>query len=136
MKPKNNPTQKFYRCTLCGRIDGIVYDGGGKLVCCGQPMTEIIPNSVDADTHTHLPIISVDGTTVTVNIGENPHSMSEDHQILWISLATRQGNQRKPLAPTDKPVAEFAITATDEVVGAYAYCNLHGLWFTKWEKTK
>ena len=30
--------KKFYRCDHCGIIVGIVEEGGGTLVCCGEPM--------------------------------------------------------------------------------------------------
>ena len=34
----------------------------------------------------------------------------------------------RPLKPGEKPEASFALCEGDEVVAAYAYCNLHGLW--------
>jgi superoxide reductase len=54
--------------------------------------------------------------------------MLEAHYIQWILLETREGRQRKALKPGDKPAATFALTEGDEVVAAYEYCNLHGLW--------
>ena len=54
--------------------------------------------------------------------------MLEAHYIQWIVLETKEGCQRKALKPGDKPVAVFALTENDEVVAAYEYCNLHGLW--------
>ena len=32
------------------------------------------------------------------------------------------------LAPEEAPEAAFALAEGDEVVAAYDYCNLHGLW--------
>ena len=54
--------------------------------------------------------------------------MTAEHYIEWVSLQTKQGNQRKALHPGDAPVVEFAICDGDEVEAVYAYCNLHGLW--------
>ncbi len=54
--------------------------------------------------------------------------MQPEHYIEWISLHTKQGNQRKELKPGDAPKAVFALVDGDEVESAYAYCNLHGLW--------
>jgi superoxide reductase len=54
--------------------------------------------------------------------------MTEEHHIEWICLQTKQGRQRKALKPGERPVREFALVEGDEVVAAYAYCNLHGLW--------
>jgi len=27
-----------YKCELCGQVVQVVEEGGGELVCCGQPM--------------------------------------------------------------------------------------------------
>ena len=51
-----------------------------------------------------------------------------EHYIEWISIQTKQGNQRKELHPGEKPEACFALCKGDEVEAAYAYCNLHSLW--------
>jgi superoxide reductase len=47
---------------------------------------------------------------------------------MWIALETKQGAQRKELLPGKEPYAAFALAQDDEVVAAYEYCNLHGLW--------
>jgi len=120
--------QKFYRCAICGNIVGVVNNGGGQLTCCGQPMEEIVPNTTDAAQEKHVPVIEVNGQSVTVKVGAVAHPMTAEHFIQWISLSTEQGNQRKTLNPGDKPEATFAITAGDKVLDAFAYCNLHGLW--------
>ena len=56
------------------------------------------------------------------------HPMLDAHYIEWIILETKQGRQRKALKPGDEPKAVFALVPGDEVVAAYEYCNLHGLW--------
>ena len=56
------------------------------------------------------------------------HPMIEAHYITLIVLETKNGTQFKQLTPTDKPEAVFYIGEGDEVVAAYDYCNLHGLW--------
>ena len=48
--------------------------------------------------------------------------------IEWVSLHTKQGNQRKELHPGEKPEVCFALCEGDEVEAVYAYCNLHSLW--------
>ena len=65
---------------------------------------------------------------IYVKVGEAEHPMLPEHYIEWISLQTKQGNQRKELAPGEKPESCFAICEGDEVEAVYAYCNLHGLW--------
>lgn len=119
---------KFYVCKHCGNIIAYAENKGVPVVCCGEKMTELIPGSVDAAQEKHVPVIKVDGSLVTVTVGEVEHPMLEEHYIGWIALETKQGNQRKTLAVGGKPEAQFALVDGDEVVAAYAYCNLHGLW--------
>ena len=120
--------QKFFICERCGNIVAMVKEGGGRLVCCGQPMNEIIPGTKEASVEKHLPVYTVEGNCVTVNVGSIEHPMSEEHYIEWVSLQTKFGNQRKALAPTDKPTVCFSICEGAAVEAVYAYCNLHGLW--------
>jgi len=93
-------------------------------------MQEIIPNTVDAASEKHLPVISVVGNTVSIQVGSVEHPMTEQHYIQWIYIETKQGGQRKCLQPGDKPQAVFALD-NDQIISAYAYCNLHGLWKTE-----
>ncbi|MBO4680475.1 MAG: desulfoferrodoxin Dfx [Clostridiales bacterium] len=89
---------------------------------------EIIPNTTDAAGEKHVPVIEKDGSKVTVKVGEVEHPMLEAHYIMFIALETNKGYSVRHLNPGDKPVAEFALTDGEEVVAAYEYCNLHGLW--------
>ncbi len=119
---------KFYRCAHCGNIVAYIHDSGVRAICCGEEMKELIPNITDAAGEKHVPFIGADGQTVTVAVGSVEHPMMDVHYIEWIMLETKQGRQRKALKPGDKPVAVFALVPGDEVVAAYEYCNLHGLW--------
>lgn len=94
-------------------------------------MTELTANTTDAAVEKHVPVVTVNGNTVEVNVGSVTHPMEEKHFIEWIALETKNGNQLKYLKPGDAPKAVFALTEGDEVVRAYAYCNLHGLWADK-----
>ena len=119
---------KFYRCKVCGKIIAIVKDTGVPTICCGEEMEQIIPGTTDADVEKHVPVITVNGNTVEVKVGSVDHPMLPEHYIEWIALSTKQGNQRKCLKAGDAPKATFALVDGDEVVKAYAYCNLHSLW--------
>ena len=120
--------QRFFRCSRCGNIIAFVKESGAPVVCCGEKMEEIVPGSTDGALEKHVPVIETDGDTVTVRIGEAEHPMAEEHYIEWISIETEQGNQRKELKPGGEPKAVFALVPGDRVLGAYEYCNLHGLW--------
>ena len=120
--------QKFYVCSHCGNIIAKVKDVGVPVMCCGQKMTEIIPGTTEASQEKHIPVYQVEGNIVTVRVGAVDHPMTAEHLIEWVSLQTKQGNQRKILAPGQEPVVRFALCEGDEVEAVYAYCNLHGLW--------
>lgn len=119
--------KRFFICKHCGNIIGLIHASGAPVSCCGEHMTELIPNTVDAAQEKHVPVITVDGNKVTVQVGSVEHPMLDSHYIQWIYLETKHGGQRKALKPGDKPVATF-ILEDDEPVAAFEYCNLHGLW--------
>ncbi len=120
---------KFYVCKHCGNVVTFINESGAPLTCCGEVMSQIVPNTVDAATEKHVPVVTVDGNTVSVAVGSVEHPMTPEHSIQWIYLETDKGFQMKYLTPDDKPFASF--TLVDETaVAAYEYCNLHGLWKT------
>ena len=121
---------KFFRCELCGNMIGMVLDEGPVVVCCGKPMTELVPNTVEAAVEKHLPVVTSEGNSVTVAVGSVPHPMEDAHHISFVYIATENGGQRKCLAVGDEPRASFAFV-DDKPIAAYAYCNLHGLWKTE-----
>lgn len=125
--------KKFYICKHCGNMIGMIKSSGVNVVCCGDPMTELKPNTVEASQEKHLPVVTIEGNIVKVKVGSVEHPMTEEHHIAWIYLETEQGGQRKKQAVGSKPEAEFALAGGDKVVGVYEYCNLHGLWLTKVE---
>lgn len=121
----------FYLCEKCGNLVGMINESGVPMMCCGQKMTKIEPNTVEASTEKHLPVVSVEGNTVSVEIGSVAHPMSEEHSILWVYLRTDKGGQRKCLGAGSAPAVDFALTDGEKPVAVYAYCNLHGLWKTE-----
>ena len=120
--------QKFYICKHCGNIIAKVKDTGVPVICCGEPMSEIIPGTTDAAVEKHVPVWTVENGIVHVKVGSVEHPMLPEHYIEWVSLHTKQGNQRKELHPGEKPEVCFALCEGDEVEAVYAYCNLHSLW--------
>lgn len=122
--------RKFFICKHCGNIVGMVFDAKVPMMCCGEKMAELVPNTTDAAQEKHVPVISVDGNVVTVKIGSAPHPMTEAHLITWVYLETEKGGQRKVLHAGEAPEVKFALV-DDKPLAAYAYCNLHGLWMAK-----
>ena len=119
---------KFYKCEHCGNIVTFVKASGVPVMCCGQKMTELVPGTVDASLEKHVPVVSVEGSVVSVRVGAVEHPMVPEHFIQWVAVETSLGSQIKYLKPGQEPVAVFALTPGDKVVAAYEYCNLHGLW--------
>ena len=119
---------KFYVCEHCGNIVTKLTSAGVPIKCCGEEMKLLEAGVTDAAVEKHVPAVTVEGNLVKVVVGSVVHPMAEEHHIAWIALETKEGNQRKPLPVDGKPEATFALTDGDEVVAAYEYCNLHGLW--------
>ena len=69
--------KKFLRCEHCGNMVGVLNDSGVPMICCGEPMKELVPNTTDAANEKHVPVVTVEG----------------DH--------------RRALKPGEKPEAEF-----------------------------
>lgn len=121
---------RFYICEHCGNLVGMIHDAGVPLMCCGQKMTQLVPGTVDAAKEKHIPVVSVEGDIVKVEVGEISHPMGEDHHISWVYVQTDKGGQRKCLDTDSEPVVCFALR-DEKPVAVYAYCNLHGLWMTE-----
>lgn len=119
----------FLRCEICGNIIGMIHDSGATPVCCGQKMTQLVPNTVDAAQEKHVPVAERVGNEIRVKVGSVTHPMLEEHYIQWIAIASEKQTQRYVLKPGEAPEAVF-LTTGDEPVTVYEYCNLHGLWAT------
>ena len=118
---------RFYICEHCGNIIGLIRNAGVPMMCCGQKMTLLEPGTVEASHEKHIPVATVEGNTVKVEIGSVAHPMTEEHKIEWVYLQTNRGGQRKCLCVEGAPSVTFAL-ADETPVAVYAYCNLHGLW--------
>lgn len=123
--------QKFYFCTHCGNLIDVVLDGGVTPHCCGEAMTLLTANSVDAAQEKHVPVIERDGVNVTVKVGSVAHPMLDEHYIQFIQILQGDKVQRAALHPGAAPEATFVVDDADAEVTAYEYCNLHGLWVAK-----
>jgi superoxide reductase len=121
--------QKFFICKRCGNMAGLIKDEGVPMSCCGDEMTELVPNTVEASAEKHLPVATVSGDSLSVKIGAAPHPMEEAHHIAFVFVETERGGQRKRLKAGEPPSLAFSFSG-DKPVAVFAYCNLHGLWKT------
>lgn len=117
---------KFYKCEHCGNVVIKVVDSGVPLICCGEKMKELVPNTVDASQEKHVPVVTrLDDCRIKVEVGSVAHPMTPEHHIAFIYVETENGGMRIDLK--DKPEAVFC-TCNDKPIAVYEYCNLHGLW--------
>ena len=121
---------RFFICKHCGNLIGLIENTGVPVVCCGEKMAELAPNTVEASTEKHLPVVEAVDGGIRVAVGSAAHPMLEAHHIAFIYVETARGGQRKALRPGEEPKHTFAF-ADDTPLAAYAYCNLHGLWKTE-----
>lgn len=119
----------FYICPTCGNLVYTVHNAGVPLLCCGQKMQKLEPNTVEASGEKHLPVAALEGDTLHVSVGSVEHPMAAEHMIQWIFVETEQGGQIRYLQTGQAPKADFVLGG-EKPVAVYAYCNLHGLWMT------
>ncbi len=120
---------KYYLCEICGNLVELIKIGGGELVCCGEPMKELVPKLKEEGNEKHLPVIIREGSKVIVKIGSIEHPMTKEHYIEWVSIFYNNKHQRIKLDPTSKPEVTFDVEDF-KTMEIYSYCNIHGLWKT------
>ena len=113
------------KCKSCGATVKVINDcncNGCGIVCCGEPMEKLVPNSVDAAVEKHVPTYEKVGDEIIVTVN---HVMEEEHFIEWVCMV----EENKEITVEFKP-GEKAETKFHYAKGAmlYAYCNKHGLW--------
>ncbi len=119
---------KFYRCRHCGNVIVKLVDSNVPVVCCGEQMEWLRPNTVDASVEKHVPVVTrLDDCRIKIDVGSNPHPMLPEHHIVFIYVETENGGIRVDL--DDKPEAIVCVCCS-KPIAVYEYCNLHGLWKT------
>ena len=124
---------KFYKCNHCGNILVPAFDGGVTPSCCGEKMQILEPNSTEAATEKHIPVVEKleDGRHVIISVGSVEHPMTAEHYIQFIALVNGNRVRFAKLTPEDKAKAKFLVEDNTKPFTVYEYCNLHGLWKTE-----
>lgn len=113
------------RCKKCGATVEVLQDchcDNCGIMCCDQPMEEVLPNSVDASKEKHLPTYEIVGNYVVVTV---PHVMEEEHFIEYIALYSNNIQAKKFFKPGEVAKAVFPYVRGARLVSS---CNKHGLW--------
>ena len=74
------------KCKSCGATVKVINDcncNGCGIVCCGEPMEKLVPNSVDAAVEKHVPTYEKVGDEIIVTVN---HVMEEEHFIEWVCM--------------------------------------------------
>lgn len=122
---------EFLKCRHCGNVVTKLYDSSVRIVCCGEEMGDLIPNTVDAAKEKHVPVLSLNGNILTVTVGSVPHPMTAPHYIVFIAV---DNGGVETIVPLDFSKGAAVATVTvdpKKPITAYEYCNLHGLWSAK-----
>lgn len=116
---------KLYVCPICGNVVEIVNGDAKHIMCCGKPMQEIVPNTVDAATEKHIPVYEKVEDEIVVRVGEIEHPMEKEHYINWIAQVKENKVNKITLYPEQSTEVRFKYIPNSTI---YAYCNKHGLW--------
>lgn len=119
--------QKFFRCSHCGNMVAMMFESGARIVCCGEEMAFLDPNTKDGAREKHIPEVEIKGDEVRVQIGSVIHPMTEAHYIEWVYVQTDKGGHVHYFNPGDEPICRFRLV-DEKVVAVFEYCNLHGLY--------
>ena len=116
------------KCLKCGAMVKVLEDctcgSDCGIKCCGEKMSILVPNSVDAAVEKHVPTYEVKDGKIFVRVN---HVMEEDHYIEWISIVFDKKEVTTYFKPDDEPVAYCKYVPGSTI---YAYCNKHALWKT------
>ena len=113
------------KCNKCGATVKVIEDCNCKecgIICCGEPMQVMAPNSVDAAIEKHVPTYAIVDDELVVKVN---HVMEKEHFIEWISLVKENKEYMVKLYPEQNAEARFPYFKGATL---YAYCNKHGLW--------
>lgn len=116
---------KVFSCKKCGAMIMNIQErdnDGCEMVCCGETMEKLVPNSVDASFEKHVPTYDIKEGVVKAKVN---HVMEDEHYIEWLAYVTEDTQELRYFEPNMVPETEFKY---EEGSKLYAYCNKHGLW--------
>lgn len=116
---------KLKKCKKCGAMVEVLKDctcDNCGIICCGENMVDVVPNSVDASIEKHMPEYEVIGNFIVAHVN---HVMEDEHYIEYIALSSENISARKYFKPGEQAKAVFPYVKGSSL---YAYCNKHGIW--------
>ncbi|MGL4949255.1 MAG: desulfoferrodoxin family protein [Anaeroplasmataceae bacterium] len=119
---------KIYRCNKCHNVITHLYKSPIDVICCGEKMKELVPNTVDAAVEKHVPVVTVKDNLVNIKIGSVIHPMTKEHYIDFIIIHTDKSAIVKKLTLDSSLDINYQLDPNEKLVNVYEYCNLHLLW--------
>ena len=113
------------KCLKCGALIEIINDCNCEecgIMCCGEKMMEIKPNTIDASFEKHVPTYEKVEDEILVKVN---HVMEKEHYIEWIAMVTDTSVYKVKLCPEQNAECRFKYIPNSKL---YVYCNKHGLW--------
>ena len=113
------------RCEKCGAMVEVLKEHDNSVImCCGEKMDILVPNSFDASREKHMPSYERVEDEIFVKVN---HVMEKGHYIEWILMLTDDRVCKVMLYPEQGAECRFKYVPGSKI---YAYCNKHGLWCT------
>ena len=123
-KSANMAKGKIYVCPVCGNV--IVSCGEAVVSCCGITLP---PQEAEEADDAHRIQVETVEDEYYVSI---PHPMAKEHYISFLAAVSDRGIQFVKLYPEENAGARFK---TGVVKSLYAYCNRHGLFQLRMQKS-
>lgn len=120
--------KEVYYCETCGNIVESLWNGKPPVKCCGANMEQLTPNTKEAATEKHIPVISRDGNKVTVSVGSVAHPMTPEHYILFVEVMAGNKVYRHDFVEGDTVAEATFLIEEGTELKARAFCNLHSFW--------
>ena len=109
---------EIYKCNVCGNMTEVLHGGKAEMFCCGKPMVNQIPATVEAAVEKHIPVIEKIEGGYKVKVGEVEHPMEKDHYIMWIAQVSDNQTTRIRLFPEQAAEVRFKYIPKSTI---YAY---------------
>lgn len=110
------------KCYKCGQVIKVINNTNRNILCCGDEMKVLVPNTFEASFEKHIPTYEIKDGVIYAKVD---HVMEDNHYIEWICFVSPDEVSTTYFKPHDIPEAHFKNIKGTTI---YAYCNKHELW--------
>lgn len=120
-----NEKNEIYQCDICGNLVSVLKGGFGELMCCGEKMIYLKPQTGDPASEKHIPFCKEEDGTIKVQTGKHLHAMVKSHYIGFMEAQSQNLVYRKYFKPGEKP--EIELSNFSKSFKMRSYCLIHGV---------